>query len=88
MQSLANRGGIAPDHDEVSAGGGVWVFAALFSIAQRDERYLKAFREFLLREAKGAANNLDLRRSLHARQSRRRARRRQVQANVKHSSVG
>jgi hypothetical protein len=48
VQGFAYRSGITPDHDKVSAGGGIRVFAPLFPIPQGAERYLKAPREFLL----------------------------------------
>jgi hypothetical protein len=62
-QRFRHRRRIAADDDEISAGGGVGVLAALLAIAQRAERNVKARREFLLRQAKRAADDSRSRRA-------------------------
>src|SRR5450830_1600533 len=63
---LAHGLGIAGNHGEIGAGGLIGNRSTLLPIAERTEGDVKASGEFLLREAERAADQLDLRRALHA----------------------
>ena len=65
-QSASHRLWVTSDHPQIGLGGRVGGVAVLFPIPQRANWDVELFRELLLRQAERPADDLHLRRPLHA----------------------